>query len=105
MSAFKVGERVSVLRPGCVLDYSGTVAAVETRQHHLPRVTVDFSDGQRFTVLGHPDFIESMEPAIKVARRAQEPTLDGIIDAAPNADFLTKTRALWILNHSPADLT
>jgi len=64
---FTVGERVAALRnkQGTVLDYSGTVEAVEEEPR---RLTIRFSDGETVTMTGHPDYVmkasESANPEL-----------------------------------------
>lgn len=112
-SVFKMNERVAAVRSaarGSVLDYSGRVVAVPTER----TVMLRFADGAIESKQAHPDFVQSMEKAIRVARvfRRAEPDLDpsetNIADTLAGSPlepgFLDIRRAAWVLRHSPADL-
>jgi len=109
----KVNERVAAVRSearGSVLDYSGRIVAMPTERS----VMVRFADGAIESKQAHPDFVQSMEKAIRVARvfRRAEPDLDptepniaATLAGSPlEPDFFDIRRAAWVIRHSPADL-
>jgi len=111
---FTVGERVASLRykNGTVLDFSGVVVSLNAER---TRAVIRFRDREEVGVQLHPDFVETMEPAYRLARRfrvaaERSGDVDESFEAVervaaaetPAPDWFTTSRAHWVLRFDAA---
>lgn len=109
---YSIGDRVAGLymsTRGSVLDYSGIVIAIDKPSSYgaHPKLTIRYRGGLERTQTAHPDYVFSMAPTIRLARRFHEVARGADATANAVAAVLTDlglafspldvSRVMWVL--------
>lgn len=117
---YSIGDRVAGMYTspqGSVLDYSGVVVAIvrpaSSGVHQ--RLTIRYQGNLERTQTAHPDFVFSMAPTIRLARRFSESAPGREISAEAVAAVLARlglaftrldvVRVMWVLKYDRDSLS
>jgi hypothetical protein len=109
---YSIGDRVAGLymsTRGSVLDYSGVVVAIikPSSPSAHQKLTIRYQGGFERTQTAHPDYVFSMTPTIRLARRfhevspSQDPTSEAVATVLANLGLvfspLDVGRVMWVI--------